>query len=260
MADDGKIWAALITALIALAGTAFTAYMARRNRIEQDRFKLDTDRTMARLAADLTAERDRRLARDEVEKVTSKFKEPLLHAAYDLQSRIFNIMRRGFLPAYLINGSPREQQYAVENTLFLVAQFLGWTELIRQEIRFVDLASDNETRQLRELQDSMYSEFQTDAYGKGFRLFAGEQRAVGELMIDRSGDAPRCIGFAAFLTSRKAPIDVWLDPLRDDVKQMAVDLQPYSKRLGKIQHALIDLLEFLDPEYVRFPQRSRGKI
>ena len=51
MADDGKFWVALITAILALAGTVFTAYMARRNRIEQDRFKSATDRAMARLTA-----------------------------------------------------------------------------------------------------------------------------------------------------------------------------------------------------------------
>lgn len=234
--------------------------MARRNRIEQDRFKSATDRAMARLTADLTTERDKRLAREETEKVTAKFKEPLLHAAYDLQSRVFNIVRRSFLPVYFTNGSPREQQYAVENSVFLVAQFLGWTELIRQEIRFVDLASDEGTRRLRELQDSIYSEFQADGYGKGFRLFAGEQRAIGELMIDRADEPPRCIGYAAFLTGRKQPIDVWLDPLREDLKQMATELQPYLMRLTRIQHALIDLLEFLDPDYVRFPRQNRSKL
>ena len=58
-----------------------------------------------------------------------------MHAAYDLQSRIFNILERGFLDRYYFRGSEREKEYAMENTVFLVAQFLGWTEAIREEIQ-----------------------------------------------------------------------------------------------------------------------------
>ena len=170
------------------------------------------------------------------------------------------ILRNAFLSTYYSNGSKQEREYAVENTVFLVAQFLGWTELIRQELQFLDLGSDRETRELRSLQHSMYSQLQTHDFGKGFRLFAGEQRAVGELMIDRGGEQPRCIGFAAFLKDRDPKVDHWLNPLREDVKNMSIDAKPFAERLINIQHSLIDLLKFLDPNYVYFPEKTRGKI
>lgn len=223
-------------------------------------FRASTDQKLARLNAELQAERDDRLAHRESEKIVSRFRDPLLHAAYDLQSRIFNILKRKFLQVYYTSGAPREREYAVENTVFLLAQFLGWTELIRQEIQFLDLGIDKETRELRRLQDGLYTQLQTDKFGSGFRLFAGEQRAVGELMIERTTDASRCIGFASFLTGRDPAVDRWLDPLRDDVKQMAVDLSPFRDRLMTIQHALIDLLKFLDPGDVYFPKDKRTKI
>ena len=72
--------------------------------------------------------------------------------------------------------------------------------------------------------------------------------------------APRCIGYATFLTSRKPPIDVRLDSLREDIKQMAVRMQPFESRLVNMQHSFIDLLEFLDPGYVRFPKFSCAMI
>jgi len=113
--------------------------------------------------------------------------------------------------------------------------------MVRQEIQFIDLESDEGTRKLRSLQGELYSQFQTDRYGKGFRLFAGEQRAVGELMINRIGAFPRCIGFAAFLKDQNPHIDHWLDLLREDAKKMAGDAQSFENRLINIQNALIDL-------------------
>jgi hypothetical protein len=38
-------------------------------------------------------------------------------------------------------------------------------------------------KKLRQLQDDIYAQLQTDRqFGPGFRLFAGERRSVGELM------------------------------------------------------------------------------
>jgi hypothetical protein len=282
MPDDPKLWAAFITAGFSLLGTLYVTIMNYLSRTKQDRFKAatdkeiadfkartgrelavtkaDTDKELARLNAALQAERDKQLAQLEGERIICRFRDPLLHAAYDLQSRIYNILKKGFLSRYCIRGSTREQEYAIENTVFLLAQFLGWTELIRQEIQFLDLGNEDQTRQLRKLQDSLYTHLQSDSLGTGFRLFAGEQRAVGELMIDRATGVPRCMGFATFLQDRKPTIDRWLDPLRKDLKRMSEDIKPFEGRLAHIQHALIDLLQFLDPEFVRFPQTARTKI
>ena len=79
-------------------------------------------------------------------------------------------------------------------------------------------------------------------------------------MIDRAATAPRCLGFAAFLESRPAKLDYWLNPLREDVKRMAADAIPFQRRLSTVQHTLIDMLNFLDPECSRFPARSRTKV
>ena len=172
MPDDAKTWAALITGSLALVGTSYVAVVNYLSSRRQDQFKAKTDRELALLNEDMRKARDERLAQREAEKIVSKFRDPLLHAAYDLQSRIFNILRQAFLKVYYSQGTDRDKEYAVENTVFLVAQFLGWTELIRQEIQFLDLGSDDETRKLRSLQDSMYTLLQTSRFGKGFRLFA----------------------------------------------------------------------------------------
>jgi hypothetical protein len=158
------------------------------------------------------------------------------------------------------HGTQRERDYAVENTVFLIAQFLGWTEAIRQEIQFLIPDETDRAREIRNLQDGIYMQFQRDDVAADFRLFAGEQRAVGELMVVRDGGLCRCIGFATFMSSRNPVIDQWLDPLRDDLRSLAVRAVPSAERLGLLQHSLIDLLECLDPHHVRFPEKRRQKV
>lgn len=147
MSEDTKTLMALVAALLSLLGVFYSTIVGYFRGREQDRFKAetdeklanlkaksdeklasfkaDTDKELAELNAKLQAERDKELEQQAAEKVVSRFRDPLLHAAYDLQSRIFNILKRGFLKRYYTDGSPREKEYAVENTVFLLAQFLG---------------------------------------------------------------------------------------------------------------------------------------
>jgi hypothetical protein len=203
MAENAPIWLSITTAALALGGVVFTTIVGRRNQVHQKH----ADRELARLNSTLQSERDSAIAQREGAKVIAKFRDPLMHAAYDLQSRIFNILRKEFLQEYYSNGSPREQDYAVENTIFLLAQFLGWSEIIRREIQFLALGDDGQTKELRAIQDRIHRQLRTDRLKSGFRLFAGEQRAVGELMIDSRNGVPRCLGFAAFLNGRDPSID-----------------------------------------------------
>lgn len=65
------------------------------------------------------AEADRRA---ETKQTARRFREPLGRAAYELQSRIFNIIKGGFLTAYLEGGDDRTRSYAINHTFFVIAQ------------------------------------------------------------------------------------------------------------------------------------------
>lgn len=84
------------------------------------------------------AEADRRA---QAEQTARRFREPLGRAAYELQSRIFNIVTRGFAEGYLGKSNDRTWSYAVKHTAFVIAQYFAWTELIRREIQFIDLGA-----------------------------------------------------------------------------------------------------------------------
>lgn len=240
LATTGSILVALIGAAGALLVAAFNA---RRTR-DLERWK-----------SEVAAEQDRLKQMRQV----NAYGEPLAHAAYDLQSRLFNILQKGF-SGYLSRGDNRSRTYALENTAFLIAQFFCWSELTRQRVRFIDLETPERTAELRGLQDRLHSAWGTDALKPPLRIFAGEQRALGEALIVGEGDVARCMGYAAFRAAFPPGKDELVDALRTDIAALPGTLADAEPRLRKVQHALIDMLDLLDPDKRRFPPVSRTKV
>jgi hypothetical protein len=251
-----------IVALVA-AGIAYRGVI--RGKRADSELAIRVKQVEAQLAAQ-KAEADRRA---EAERTARKFSEPLGRAAYDLQSRIYNMIARPdaehphrgrFLEVYLRRGDKRTRNYAAKNTLFLIAQYFAWTELARREIQFIDLGADKQTRKLAELQDKIYNLWQTDRHDPLLRIFAGEQRALGERLIRDAQRGPECMGYASFLDFYKANPDPLLCALESEILSLGTSLNRARPRLVAMQHALLDLLAFIDPQFVRFPERTRTKL
>jgi hypothetical protein len=213
----------------------------------------------ARLESELEALRLAEQRRHDAERTVARYREPLARAAYDLQSRLFNILQQNLLEAHYEEGDERERSYVVDNTVFLIAQYFAWTEIVRRDIQYIDLGVDEQTRELARLQDKVYSLFQTDKLDRTFRVFAGEQRAIGERMIKEGPRGLECLGYGAYLDLLATSHDRLLEALRADVGAASARPGPARPRLVAIQHAMIDLLAFLDADYVRFPRERRTK-
>lgn len=196
----------------------------------------------------------------EAEKAVAHYREPLARAAYDLQSRLYNLLAGNMLAKHYLSGDERARAYVVDNTVYLIAQYLAWTEIIRTDIQFINLGKDEDTRQLARLQDNLLAIFQSSETGSLLRLFAGEQRAIGERMICKGERGQQCMGYAAFLDRLAQNPDPLIEALRQDMHQLAQRLSEARPRMVRLQHALIDLLAFLDPNFIRFPQERRTKI
>jgi hypothetical protein len=56
--------------------------------------------------------RDRRRDDDEV---ALRYREPLVHAAFNLQTRLYNIGHQGFLDKFVVHGEPDEVEYAIQH-------------------------------------------------------------------------------------------------------------------------------------------------
>jgi hypothetical protein len=244
---------AAVTAAVVAAGAAITSAVIGAR----------TQQRLKTLEAEMAHDTRDEARRYEVERVMTRYRQPLMRAAYDLQSRLFNIAELGFLDHYLVEGTPDEQGYALDNTCFVVAQLFGWNEIIRREVQFLDTSETNATRKLSAVLDSLTALWGTDRapFGRTLRVFAGHQRAIGECMI-RVGSAPlECIGYGEFCARLGAvPPIPQLATLRDDLLVMARSGDTRPARLVTLQHTLVELLELLDPEFQRWPAKHRTRI
>ncbi|MFE2038181.1 hypothetical protein ACFXBB_34085 [Streptomyces scopuliridis] len=177
---------ASISGAVALVSVVISARASRRQAL----LTVGLDRQIAALARD-AARQD----------VMSRVREPLLWAAYDLQSRISNIARSrfGFLTLYYKDGTPQEREYARRNTTYVIAEYFCWVEILRRRVQFLDLGNREDNRTVVDLLHEISNRFSSDRnQGAGFRLFRGEQRTLGDLMISQDGDEQGCIRYAEF--------------------------------------------------------------
>ncbi|HYI61115.1 MAG TPA: hypothetical protein VEW93_04860 [Acidimicrobiales bacterium] len=199
--------------------------------------------------------RDKR--RDRLQDILDTYREPLASAAFDLQSRLYNICVKGFMDEYLSS----EREYAVRSTQWLVSQYLGWNEIIRQRIQFLKVDDAQQDLELVRLRQEIASAFASDGsdLSRPLRTWRSDQRAIGELMIvDQQADRWTCIGYGTFLR-RVADEPLFSDKV--DALQVA-DLRDPSRqdRAVRLQRALVDLIERMDVDRSRFPLDLRGKI
>lgn len=219
---------------------------------------------IARLQHDLTVEREVQARKVRLSDVMSRFREPVLRSAVDLQSRLYNIAVNRFLQRYYF-GSESDRSYATTSTLYVIAEYFGWVEILRREIQYLDLGDLHANKSLTDSLERISDLFLTDRIDDAFRVFRGEQRAIGELMlVKRRFDDPfryECLGYAAF--SDRLTDDAfarWFARLTADVERLANHEHASQRRLHELQHALVDLIDFLDPDFARVPERRRQKI
>ena len=74
-------------------------------------------------------------------------------------------------------------------------------------------------------------------------MFALQQRAIGELVIDRDDDRPRIVTYRAFLDSLET--DARVASLFEPLRVLVEDLEPGTKRWRRLQATLaaLDALE-----------------
>jgi hypothetical protein len=206
---------------------------------------------LAQLNHDLDTEVHRRTAiidRDLVAAdVLTRYREPLAAAAFDLQSRLYNILRLEFFDRYG-DSHPRAEE-ALTTTLFRLSQYFGWTEILRRDIQFLSFPEDDDTRRVARLQSEISKCFLTHTYGQAMMIWSDEQRAIGELMIVEEHSKVLCMGYATFHGRCDDRFAGWRERIREELRDESA-----LARLRDIQHLLCELVETLDHKRIRYPQ------
>ncbi|MBT2511911.1 hypothetical protein J7I98_40445 [Streptomyces sp. ISL-98] len=205
----------------------------------------------------------------------SRYRDSLLWVAFDLQSRIYNILfghvidretsGSAFMQELLIEGTDRQAKYARFSTAYVFAEYLGWAEIFRRDIQFLDLGKNDRNRKvllcLANISRTLSS---ARIPGISYRLFRADQRAIGELMIaDDSNPGNRwCLGYAEF--TRKILQDdelrEWTEELFEHIDRAARHPDEATERLLRLQYQLVELVDRLDPDRVRFPAAERTRF
>ncbi|MCX4988571.1 MULTISPECIES: hypothetical protein [unclassified Streptomyces] len=235
-----ELLVATLSGIVALVSAAYSTQANRKNSL---------------LANDLERQKVEHRRALERQDVMSRFRDPLLWAAFDFQSRLFNIVNGYFLRIHFTES--RDRQYAIRSTLHVLAEYLGWVEILRHRIYFLDLGNKEANRQLVALSTRIGAVLNSDGYpDRHFQLFRSDQRAIGELVI--ADDKDHCMGYAEFCTRLESDPEFadWFARLSASVTELA-SIPGRHPRLVDLQVALMDLIDFLDPEQERFPQKRR---
>jgi hypothetical protein len=204
------------------------------------------------------------------EELAKLFREPLLQAAFNLQSRIYNIIEQDFFERFLSEGNTKEErEYARLYTMYLFAQYFCWLEIIRSHSQFLDPRNDQINRAIASKAEAARDAFADSStiHDPTFRLFRGEQRALGEVMLTRIADpqpgGPRweCLGYAAFVAALEhEQVARWFRRLEEDIAVTARDRRGHDARLRRIQRGLMDVVDVLDPDSLRVPAHLRQRV
>lgn len=181
-----------------------------------------------------------------------RYRAPLLAAADDLGRCLHNIRNESFL-AYLDLDDRRIP--ALQTTLFRLAQYLGWTEIVygySDRLRFErHEATKTVAMKIGEVGRILATDTLDRADEEDFRtsslmLWRDEQRAIGELMR-QDGDEPRCMGFASFVKNYDESFSRWFATFARDLEGGGVE---GSARLENLHTSLADLVLALDVDRV----------
>ena len=224
---------------------------------------------LAAIASAWYAQRAERTTRvSAAEERAVRFREPLLQAAFNLQSRLYNVVRKDFLRHFQDSRRPGDREYTVENTLYLLGQYFCWVEIVRRESQFLDPGSRQREQALaNQLEDVRQAFAASDHPTPELQVFRGQQRAIGELMLEPTTaphrDWPRwdCMGYADFVARvGSEPLNRWFEPLRLDLEGMRATPGAGQARLVAIQHELLELVQLLDPDASRTSGRIRTPL
>lgn len=222
-----------------------------------------SNRSVARLSSELEEQRRVASKREQAEELRARYRDPLLGTVFDLQSRLYNVVAKRFLVRYLDTD---EYGYAIDNTLYLLAEYLAWVEIIRREIQFLDLGEEIANREWLNALEAVRDVFARDDIEPVLRIFRGEQRAIGEVttqLVNNPADGRRheSIGFADFVARRGTEdFDRWFSKLEGDMRLLATEPSVHLARVSLLQNGLIDVLEIFDPDCRRFPAERRERL
>jgi hypothetical protein len=133
---------AIISAGVSLTAALVVEISRRRSARVIAEQQATNSRELEELKDSLARKREEESKSEEAERLVARYRDPMLRAAYDLQGRLYNVLRPGGFRGGL------NPEYFRLNTAFVIGQFFGWLEIIRLDLQFLDLGAIPATKEL----------------------------------------------------------------------------------------------------------------
>lgn len=209
-----------------------------------------------------------------------RYRDPIVLSARELAGRcaeIYDEFPTGYLdrelwtvadPFDLVNDATNIhfRKYKLTSTVYRLSAFLGWIELYRRDVAFLDAGKDGKNRRLdarlhdvqATLADGRWHEREERYEWRDGLLFREEQRAIGEAMIRGDGAGRTVIGYGAFcagIEGSDAALVRAVRPALDFVSDTVGHHDFRKVRFREVAFHLVALVEELDgnrlPDHLR---------
>ena len=206
---------------------------------------------------------DERKRLSETDKLVRKYRDPVFWAAFELQSRLYNICEQNLLAMYHL---PSKHDLVVVYTAYLVGQYFSWTSIFRRQAQFLSIGIQEDHKRLNDLLTTISYTFATDGQPLGhspLMLWRGQQSAIAEDMTvrDKSGEL-FCIGYATFFRkwNEEEEFRKWFASIEDGMRALT-STERGSERHAKLRmrylhHLLFELLCLLDPKGLQWDKTT----
>ena len=201
--------------------------------------------------------------------VYKKYKNPLILSSKEIALRMDDIGRRKRLRYYLkevfdIQSEYFDPQnhhgkyfseYRLLSTLYRLCAFLGWLELLRIEVTFLESGKNKQDTQIRSKIRSIQSalsdlQLNENKLSTDVVIFREEQRAIGEGMIDILEGKGSIIGYGTFVEKYKGFLNTgenpWLKPVISYFKEIQAENDFRIKRAEILRDEILDFIFILD--------------
>ena len=213
-----------------------------------------------------------------------KYRDPITLSGIELCNRLSEMIKY-YPPTYcdgdVLTSQPARQEantredpyfknYKLFSTIYRMCAFLGWLELYRREIVFLDSGHHKINKQLEACEEAIRSDLADGQLNEAddwedwndVLVFREEQRAIGETMIRECDSEYSVIGYGTFRELATFQGDEEPNPWIRSVASFLINHDSSRKdfrliRFKRLAVHLMDLIELLDAE--RLPKYLKNR-
>ncbi len=261
-----------VVGLLSGAVSAWITYQFKRQELLESA-QLKQKEIIATMLGDIEVQRQIQAGlqakerKDRVREQIIQWANPILRAVEDLNHRLDNILDRGYVVLNKHGQVPSHwsmtYDYLMSSTLYLFAHYFAWIQMLREQLSFElfqsEQTKDEFIKRIRAvavpLADFPYAPL-NNCSGKDRQVFRLQQRVIGELLILRGSNSPRCMSYPEFLEKLKNPsFELHLEPLRALLENVSPDDTCRWTRLEETRKALCNLLEYCQ-QVLKLPEET----